>query len=54
MSKLGTVRQRRRGASALGAAAILAAAALAGCTSSRPVGLNDYPEDVRQLASVPE
>ena len=48
MSKLRSVRQRRRGTTALGAAAILAAAALAGCTASRPVGLNDYPEDVRQ------
>ena len=41
MSKVGTVRQRRRGASALGAAAILAAAALAGCTASRKVGIDD-------------
>jgi pilus assembly protein CpaD len=48
MSKLRSVRQRRRGASALGAAAILAAA-LAGCTTaSRPVSVDDYPEDIRQ------
>jgi pilus assembly protein CpaD len=48
MSKLRSVRQRRRGARALGAAAILAAAVLAGCTASRPVRVDDYPEDIRQ------
>jgi pilus assembly protein CpaD len=48
MSKLRIVRQRRREANALCAAAILAAAALAGCTVTRPVAIDDYPEDIRQ------
>ena len=47
MSKLRTVRQRRSGTSALRAAAILAAAALAGCTTYQTVTIDDYPEDVR-------
>jgi pilus assembly protein CpaD len=48
MSKLSSVRQRRLRANALGAAAILAAAALAGCTATRPVTVDAYPEDIRQ------
>src|SRR5215831_9288258 len=48
MNKIRTVRQRRSGASALRAAAILAAAALAGCTTYHAVAVDDYPEDVRQ------
>jgi pilus assembly protein CpaD len=47
MSKLRTLRQRRSGTSALRAAAILAAAALAGCTTYQTVTIDDYPEDVR-------
>jgi pilus assembly protein CpaD len=47
MSKLGTVRLRRPGATVLGVAVIAAAAALAGCTASRPVTIADYPEDIR-------
>jgi pilus assembly protein CpaD len=47
MSKLRTVRQRRSGTSALRAAAILAAAALAGCTTYQTATIDDYPEDVR-------
>lgn len=47
MCKLRSVRQRRFGASALGTVAILAAA-LAGCTATRPVTVDAYPEDIRQ------
>jgi pilus assembly protein CpaD len=47
MSKFRTVRQRRSGVTALHAAAILAAAALAGCSTTRTPMLDDYPEDVR-------
>src|SRR5262249_9844487 len=47
MSKLRTVRQRLSGTTALRAAAILAAAALAGCTTYHAVTVDDYPEDVR-------
>jgi pilus assembly protein CpaD len=47
MSKLRTLRRRRSGTSALRAAAILAAAALAGCTTYQTVTIDDYPEDVR-------
>jgi pilus assembly protein CpaD len=48
MSKLRTVRQRRSGAATLRAAAIFAAAALAGCTTYHAaVPVDDYPEDVR-------
>jgi pilus assembly protein CpaD len=46
MSKPGTGRQRRIPTTALRAAAILAAAALAGCNTYRPVADN-YPEDIR-------
>jgi pilus assembly protein CpaD len=46
MSKLATGRQRRTRTNALLAAALLAAAALAGCNTYRPVADN-YPEDVR-------
>jgi pilus assembly protein CpaD len=48
MSKLGTVRQRLRGTTALRAAAILALAALAGCTAYGTAVVDAYPEDVRQ------
>ena len=48
MSKLASVRQRLRGTTALQAAALLVAAALAGCTATRPVTVDDYPEDFRQ------
>jgi pilus assembly protein CpaD len=48
MSKLRTVRQRRSGTSALRAAAILGAVALAGCTTYQTATIDDYPEDVRQ------
>ena len=47
MSKLGTVRQRLRGTTALRAAAILALAALAGCTAYGTAVVDTYPEDVR-------
>jgi pilus assembly protein CpaD len=46
MSKLGTVRHRGMGATALRAAAIVAAATLAGCNTYRTVADN-YPEDIR-------
>jgi len=51
MSNLGTVRRRRPKASAWRAAAILAAAGLAGCStfsSYKVAAVDDYPEDVRQ------
>jgi pilus assembly protein CpaD len=48
MSKLRTVRQRRSGPTALRAATILAAAALAGCSTYHTRTLDDYPEDIRQ------
>ena len=47
MSKLGTVRRHRPRAIARRAAAIFAAAALAGCTAYQAVAVDDYPEDVR-------
>jgi pilus assembly protein CpaD len=50
MSKLGTARHGRIGATALRAAAIVAAAALAGCNTYRPAAesyADTYPEDVR-------
>jgi pilus assembly protein CpaD len=46
MSKPRTGRQRRIRTTALGAAALLAAAALAGCNTYRPVA-DTYPEDIR-------
>jgi pilus assembly protein CpaD len=47
MNKLRTVRQRRSGTTTLRAATILAAAALAGCTTYQTATIDDYPEDVR-------
>jgi pilus assembly protein CpaD len=48
MTKLRTVRQHRSGTTALRAAAVLAAAALAGCTTYQAATtIDDYPEDVR-------
>jgi pilus assembly protein CpaD len=47
MSKLRMVRLRLSGTTALRAAAVLAAAALAGCTTYHAVTVDDYPEDVR-------
>jgi pilus assembly protein CpaD len=47
MSKLRTVRQRRSGTTALRAAAILAAAAMAGCTTYQTATIDAYPEDIR-------
>jgi pilus assembly protein CpaD len=48
MSKFHSVRQRLREATALRAAAILAAAALAGCSAYGQAVVDAYPEDVRQ------
>jgi len=48
MSKLRSVRRRLRGTTALRAAAILALAALAGCTAYGTAVVDAYPEDVRQ------
>src|SRR5262249_15005705 len=48
MSKLRTGPQRRSAATALRAAAIFAATALAGCTTYHAVAVDDYPEDIRQ------
>src|SRR5207237_1932820 len=47
MSKLRSVRKRLRGTTALRAAAILALAALAGCTAYGTAVVDAYPEDVR-------
>jgi pilus assembly protein CpaD len=50
MSKLGTARRGRTRATALGAAAIVAAAALAGCNTYQPAAqsyVDTYPEDAR-------
>jgi pilus assembly protein CpaD len=47
MRKFRLVRQRRSGATALRAATVLAAAALAGCTTYHTTPLDTYPEDVR-------
>ena len=48
MRRFRTVRRRGSGRYALRAATILAAAALAGCTTYQTATIDDYPEDVRQ------
>ena len=48
MSRLPSVRQRLRGTTALRAAVLLAAAALAGCTAYGQAVRDAYPEDIRE------
>jgi pilus assembly protein CpaD len=48
MSKVSNVRQRLRGTTALRAAALLTAAAVAGCSAYGQAVRDSYPEDIRQ------
>jgi len=48
MSEFGSVRQRLQGTTALRAAAILALAALVGCSAYGQAVVDPYPEDIRQ------